>query len=199
MARSSQVQVLSSGIFRPACFSSSGIDPDGEERDADRRTDQGAADFAGVEHLGVHRRKVEHGGLGAQVEQGIAAAVRGDVGLIHLDDVGRGVGRGLGGQLVPIAAELAVLHLDRDAGVGLLECGHRFLGQLQPRVVAPRGDSQRRPPPESLSLLRLWPGAHAVAARRQTSKRSAVSNRGRLGNAARSVLAVALLSADASA
>jgi hypothetical protein len=54
-------------------------------------------------------------------------------------------------------------------------------------------------PPESLSLLWLWPGAHPAAARTQTSKRSAVSNRGRPGDAARAVLAVALLRADASA
>jgi len=53
--------------------------------------------------------------------------------------------------------------------------------------------------PESLSLLWLWPGAHPAAARRQTTRRSAVSNRGRPEDAARAVLAVALLSADASA
>ena len=61
VAKSSQVQVLSFGIFSPACFEQVRVDPDGEVRDADRRADQGAADFAGVEHLGVHRRQVEHG------------------------------------------------------------------------------------------------------------------------------------------
>ena len=39
-----------------------------------------------------------------QIEQGLPVAVLGDVGHVHLDDVGSGVARDLGGQLVPVAA-----------------------------------------------------------------------------------------------
>ena len=44
-----------------------------------------------------------------QIQQSAATAVLGDVGHVHLDDVGSGAARRLGGQLVPVGVELTRL------------------------------------------------------------------------------------------
>ena len=142
------------------------VDGDREVGHADRCSDLGAVHGAGLQHLGVHRRQVELVAQRAQVGQRGTGAVRGDVGLVHLDHVGRVVGRGGGGELVPVRGPLAVLHHHVDAGIGRLERVHGFLGEPEPGVVAP-GRHPQRHGPVGRSLV---PAARCTGGRQQTGQ-----------------------------
>ena len=77
-----------------------------------------------------------------QIQEGAATAVLGDIGHVHLNDVGRVTAGGLGGQLVPVAGEVTRLALDRHIGVRLLERSDLRFCVLVAGRVAPPSQSQ---------------------------------------------------------
>ena len=116
----------------------------------------------------VDRALDELGGVDSfQIQQCAASAVLGDVGHVHLNDVGSRAAGGLGGQLVPVAAELTRLGRDLHIGVGLHVRGDHRFGVLVARRVAPPGQGQGRgavsPPPPPPPPPPTEPGAQAVS------------------------------------
>lgn len=65
------------------------------------------------------------------------SGVLGDVLFVHLDDIRSVVGSNLSGQLVPVAAPVAILGLDLDVGVLGLKSRDGLLRQLRTLVATP--------------------------------------------------------------
>ena len=104
---------------------------------------------------------IQLGGIDAallgQVQERPAAAVFGNVLLVHLDDVRCVIGCGLGGQLVPVAAPFAGLGLNLDVRMFCLERIDDLFGLRVEVFVAPPG----KPQGDLLFALRAGSGAAA--------------------------------------
>ena len=132
------------GVVRhvePGLLEEGGIHADGEDPDPERRPHERAVgQTPGVEHGFVHRSEIEHVGDGLEVEQGGAGPVGVDVGLVHLQHLGRVAAGELGGELVPVPGPFAVLGGDGDVLVRLREQVQRIAGERIAQVPAPPVD-----------------------------------------------------------